>query len=125
VINMPTLVMICVKAPKNPLLFGGAVSLMYKGTITTAAPAPRPDTKRPKVMMPMLGARASSIGPAMKKAVLYSMVGRRPYFEPIGPAARAPSRPPRVKKELTRPNCSGFIGMHCGSVTKEEAVYSS
>lgn len=42
-----------------------------------------------------------------------------PYLAATGPADRAPSRPPIVKEEETRPNCVGFIGMHCG---REEAV---
>ena len=51
----------------------------------------------------------------MKKMVMIRMVGNRPYLVEHGPAARAPTSPPRVKMEETSPNKAGVMGMHCES----------
>src|SRR5690242_20102816 len=111
---MPTLHMICVKAPKKPLFAGGAISEMYRGTITTAAPAPTPDTSLPNAITAMLGDSASKTGPMVKHRVVICIARRRPYLPARGAADSAPTRPPSVYMEPTTPHWVGVISMHCG-----------
>ena len=101
---MPMLIMTCVKAPKRPFSFGGAISEMYMGTTTIAAPAPTPDITRPKLRSPMLLAELSNAGPMTRKSEINRMVISLPYLLQHGPEAKAPSSPPRVYIEDTTAN---------------------
>jgi len=111
---MPTLHMICVNAPKKPLCAGGLISEIYSGTITTAAPAPTPDSSRPNAMTPMLGLSASKTGPIVKKMVVSCIVRSLPYLLATGPAVSAPSSPPSVYMDPMTPHSVGVICIHCG-----------
>ena len=57
----------------------------------------------------------------MNEAVVMRMVKRRPYLLQLGPAVRAPIRPPRVNVDVTTENCAVVIGMHCGREEDREA----
>ena len=74
------------------------------GHTTVAAPAPIPEMKRPALMTNMDGAPASAIGPRNSAAVRIRMASSLPYLLETGPAIKAPTRPPIVKTDWTRPH---------------------
>ena len=61
-----------------------------------AAPAPRPEKMRPKTKTGIFAAMASTTGPRMVNSAVIRMVMTRPYLLHVGPAAKAPNKPPSV-----------------------------
>ena len=46
--RIPKTILNCVRATRNPRLFGGAISAVYSGETTEAPPTPIPPRKRKK-----------------------------------------------------------------------------
>jgi hypothetical protein len=90
--------------------------------MTTAAPAPTPDSSRPNAMTPMLGLSASKTGPMAKKMVVSCIVLHLPYLLATGPAESAPINPPSVYMDPTTPHSVGLISMHCARLGPETAA---
>lgn len=107
--------------PKRPRCFGGAISPMYRGTTTVDAPAPMPDTRRPNAMANTLPAIDSIVAPTRYRTAVARMAGRRPRRDENGPAAKAPSKPPRLKMDDTVAKAASFIGMQ----SERKPVWSS
>lgn len=72
--------------------------------MTVAAPAPRPERKRPRAKSGRVGARVERTAPQVERKEVRSMGRRRPREVVRGPAGRAAQRPPRVNMEVAREN---------------------
>ena len=84
---------------------------MYIGTTTMAAPQPNPEMSLPKQSMGISIAKVSMAEPRMNEMVVARIVRSLPYLLQLGPALRAPMRPPRVKMDVTTENCGVFMGI--------------
>jgi hypothetical protein len=86
-----------------PFVSGGAISLIYSGTTTAAAPLLSPLMNLPSANVGTFVASAFMTAAMMKPSEFKARVLLRPYRFPIGCDASAPNNPPRAKIEVTRP----------------------
>jgi hypothetical protein len=111
---MPTQIDTCVMTPNMPLSLGGAISLMYKGTMTVDAPAPRPAIPRPRAMTKILPEIVSTKAPMMYIRAVARMAGRRPRRDENGPEHSAPIKAPTVYDDDTVAKAASSMGMQSG-----------
>jgi hypothetical protein len=88
------------------------------GTITVAAPAPRPEIILPIDSMAMETPRVRRIDPIAKQTAVKRMAKSRPRLEEIGPPASAPIKPPRVNMLDTTANWASFMGIQSGKAVE-------